>query len=32
MDLYYRISPWLVPPMVVPMLLALLIAAVGVAR
>ena len=27
MVLYYRISPWLVPPLVVPMLLVLLIAA-----
>ena len=26
MALYYRISPWLVPPLVVPMLLGLLIA------
>jgi hypothetical protein len=33
MDLYYRISPWVVPPLVVPMLLALLIAAAaGLAR
>lgn len=32
MDLYYRISPWLVPPLVVPMLLALLIAVAGLAR
>jgi hypothetical protein len=30
MELYYRISPWLMPPLVVPMLLALVIAAVGV--
>ena len=28
MALYYRISPWLVPPLVVPILLVLLIAAV----
>jgi hypothetical protein len=27
MDLFYRISPWLVPPLAVPLLLALLIAA-----
>jgi hypothetical protein len=27
MSLYYRISPWLVPPLVVPVLLGLLIAA-----
>ena len=27
MALYYRISPWLVPPLVVPMLVVLLIAA-----
>jgi hypothetical protein len=27
MALYYRISPWLVPPLVVPILLVLLIAA-----
>jgi hypothetical protein len=27
MALYYRISPWLVPPLVVPILLLLLIAA-----
>ena len=29
MALYYRISPWLVPPLVVPVLLGLLIAATG---
>jgi hypothetical protein len=29
MSLYYRISPWLVPPLVVPVLLGLLIAATG---
>jgi hypothetical protein len=29
MALYYRISPWLVPPLVVPLLLVLLIAATG---
>lgn len=28
MALYYRISPWLVPPLVVPVLLVLVIAAV----
>ena len=28
MALYYRITPWLVPPLVVPILLVLLIAAV----
>jgi hypothetical protein len=27
MALYYRLSPWLVPPLVVPILLVLLIAA-----
>ncbi len=27
MGIYYRISPWLVPPVVVPMLLVVLIAA-----
>lgn len=27
MALYYRISPWLVPPLVVPVLLGLMIAA-----
>ena len=29
MALYYQISPWLVPPLVVPVLLGLLIAATG---
>jgi hypothetical protein len=29
MALYYRISPWLLPPLVVPVLLGLLIAATG---
>jgi hypothetical protein len=29
MAFYYRISPWLVPPLVVPVLLGLLIAATG---
>jgi hypothetical protein len=29
MDLYYRLSPWLVPPLLVPILLVLLIAATG---
>jgi hypothetical protein len=29
MALYYRLSPWLVPPLVVPILLVLLIAATG---
>ena len=29
MALYYRISPWLVPPLVVPVLVGLLIAATG---
>jgi hypothetical protein len=32
MALYYRISPWLVPPLVVPILLMLLIAATGLAQ
>jgi hypothetical protein len=32
MDLYYRISPWLVPPLVVPVLLALFVAAMGLMR
>jgi hypothetical protein len=29
MALYYRLSPWLVPPLLVPILLVLLIAATG---
>jgi hypothetical protein len=29
MTLFYQISPWLIPPLVVPLLLALLIAATG---
>jgi hypothetical protein len=29
MVLYYRISPWLVPPLIVPFLLALLTVAAG---
>jgi hypothetical protein len=32
MTFYYRISPWLVPPLVVPALLILLIAATGIAQ
>jgi hypothetical protein len=32
MTLYYRISPWLVPPLVVPVLLGLLIAATVIFR
>jgi hypothetical protein len=32
MALYYRISPWLVPPLVLPMLLALLIVVTALIR
>jgi hypothetical protein len=32
MALYYRISPWLVPPLIIPLFLALLIAVTALVR